>query len=338
MTIRILIVMLLLAIVIVSIADKDLSTVDRDRLREFLESQYVPEARLLRAATMVYPDNTTIWIASDNLLVAKALAVLGSPYAPIIETELQNKYNGGRNGQHEVLLGINIPNQFYEPVIVTLDTIYSSKFNATLTIKYEYHNGTLFSNWQDYADLIVYRALDSLLEGSRPHAKELFNKLMSMWDGYGFKDAAFDGKYATYKLALAIYLYRALKATGLNTHQYKDIISKCYEIISKLQRSDGGIVTDYMVKNNSIIPIGDANVETTSIVVLAIYSNYPELIGKTVLEKQVSDDWHLIIVFVALLVTIFLITYIYVLKPGEIKERIVVFTIYNFSNNAIQIL
>ena len=313
MAIKILAVMLLVVIVFGSVVSVGLNTIDKGGLREFLESQYVPEARLLRAATTAYPENTTIWIASDNLLAARALAVLGSPYAPIIETELQNKYNGGRNGQHEVLLGINIPNQFYEPVIVILGTIYSSKFNATLTVKYEYHNGTLFSNWQDYADLIVYRALDSLLEGSRPYAEELFKKFMSMWDGYGFRDGAYDGKYSTYKLALAIYLYRALKAAGSNMYQYEDIISKCYEIISELQRSDGGIITDYMVKNGDIIPTGDANVETTSIVVLAVYSDYPELIGKTALEKQALSNLSLVTIITLLTVlTLMAIVFLYI--------------------------
>ncbi|WP_010884217.1 hypothetical protein [Pyrococcus horikoshii] len=45
-------------------------------LRSFLESQYVPEVGLLRAAVKSYPDNETIYIANDNLLASWALITL----------------------------------------------------------------------------------------------------------------------------------------------------------------------------------------------------------------------------------------------------------------------
>ncbi|MCD6372647.1 MAG: hypothetical protein J7L37_03765, partial [Thermococcus sp.] len=48
-------------------------------MRAFLESQYVPEAGLLRASLSSYPDNETIWIANDNLLAVRALKLLDSP-------------------------------------------------------------------------------------------------------------------------------------------------------------------------------------------------------------------------------------------------------------------
>ena len=52
---------------------------DPSKLRSFLESQYAPEANLLRAAVKAYPDNQTIYIANDNLLASRALISLGSP-------------------------------------------------------------------------------------------------------------------------------------------------------------------------------------------------------------------------------------------------------------------
>ena len=273
---------------------------DRDGLRKFLESQYVPEAKLLRAATRYCCDSRTIYIASDNLLASRALTLLESPHAHIIMEEL-SRYNNGEDNQHEILLGIDIPDDFYEASIITISTIYSKKFNTTFKIKFEIHNESnpIINDWELYADLIVYRALDKLLQGSRSYAEYLFEKLMSMWDGYGFRDKAFNGKYDTYKLALAIYLYRALEIVNPRiTMKYRGIIDRCYETIYSLQRDDGGIITNYRVEHGRIIPIGDANTETTSIVTLAIYSNYPITIGRQALRI------HIPIIHILLLIVI----------------------------------
>ncbi|MEM4523456.1 MAG: hypothetical protein QW738_09625, partial [Nitrososphaeria archaeon] len=56
------------------------------------------------------------------------------------------------------------------------------------------------------------------------------------------------------------------------------IRDKCLEIIALSQdEATGGIRTDYRVIDGRIIPEGDVNVETTSIVILALYSDYPLL-------------------------------------------------------------
>ena len=277
-------------------------SIDKDRIRLFLENQYVPEVKLLRAATFAYPDNVTIYLTSDNLLAAYALASLNSPYASEI---LSTIYNYGIKGDmlHEVLIGIDIPDEFKSASYEIIGVVYSEKFNCSITIKKELRNGSIIVDWYEYADLLVYRALDALLWGSRPYAEELFRKLMSMWDGYGFKDKSFKekGVYDTYKLALAIYLYRALEAAGSDIiYKYNDIISKCNEIISIMQRNDGGIITDYRVVNGKIVPTGDANTETTSIVVLALYSNYPEILGKKARNKSAISCIEIIPIIVGL--------------------------------------
>ena len=121
-----------------------------------------------------------------------------------------------------------------------------------------------------------------LLKGQRDQAEKLFEKLMETWDGYGFKDKIFRerGKYETYKLALAKYLYKALKAAKSNIiGKYEDNIKKLCNIISMLQRADGGMVTHYEVFHGIIKLTGDVNTETTAITILALYSYYPEIIG-----------------------------------------------------------
>ncbi|WFO75576.1 hypothetical protein J4526_01430 [Desulfurococcaceae archaeon MEX13E-LK6-19] len=258
---------------------------NKDMLRHFLEEQYVEEIGLLRASTIVEPDNTTIYIANDNVLAARALAVLGSPLASKVLTKLNNEYGGGWNGKVDILLGRDIPDTFYGDY-----KEYLGEING-YTIMYEKMNTSIvLKDWYEYADLLVYHALDRLLWGSRPEAEQTFLNLTKMWDGYGFYDIVvkdYENKtgvrlYQVYKCALFVYLYRALNYAGSSIiHDYKNIYDKCLWIISKAQDPVyGGIHTDYRVENGKIIIQGDMNVETTSIVVLALYSDYPRFIGE----------------------------------------------------------
>ncbi len=255
---------------------------NKNLLKTFLENQYVAEVGLLKAARFTYPENTTIYVANDNVLAARALAVLGSPLAIHVLYVLNHNFSGGWNGKVDVLLGRNIPDKFYASY-----NEYIGEING-YTIFYEKMNKTIFINdWYNYADLLVYYALNKLLMGSRFDAERAFLNLTKMWDGYGFKDnySKEHGVYETYKCALYIYLYRALNVAGSNlVSNYKNIYDKCLKIITKAQDPVfGGIYTNYKVVNNKVIILKgdgyDMNTETTSIVVLAIYSNYPEIIG-----------------------------------------------------------
>ena len=242
------------------------------KLRSFLESQYVPEANLLRAAVEAYPDNATVYVANDNLLASRALIALGSPLGEKILRNLNANYSGGWNGKVDVLLGRPIGG-FYCTETKDLGEVYSKKFGATFEIKYELANTTCrMDDWESYADLLVYGALNDLIGGNRSGALELYSRLLAMWDGNGFRDRAFKGTYQTYKCALFVYLYRALD----RPNKGKNVYSRCLEIISFLQARNGGVITGYRVENGKIVPSGDTNTETTSVVVLALYSDYPE--------------------------------------------------------------
>lgn len=152
---------------------------------------------------------------------------------------------------------------------------------------------SIIVDWYNYADLLVYRAPDKLLEGSRSEAEQAFLNLTNMWDGYGFRDEAYNGVYVVYKYALFIYLYKVLEYASLTIiHDYKYIYDKCLEIISKAQDPVyGGVYTDYKVENGEIVIQGDMNIETTSIIVLALYSNYPEIIGGKARPKQAQKPF-----------------------------------------------
>jgi len=84
---------------------KSLVKPNPSKLRAFLESQYVPEAGLLRAAFKACPDKETIYIANDNLLASRALVALKSPLGERIEANLDENYSSGWNGKVDVLLG-----------------------------------------------------------------------------------------------------------------------------------------------------------------------------------------------------------------------------------------
>ncbi len=257
-----------------------------DLMRSFLESQYVEDIGLLRAATTAYPDNITIYVANDNVIAARALAVLGSPLASKVLTTLNNKYDGGWNGKIDILLGRDIPDKFYgsENEVV-------GEVDGYVIVYEKMNTSAIIDDWYEYADLLVYHALDRLLWGSRPEAEKSFLNLTKMWDGYGFRDQACNNTYAVYKCALFIYLYRALEAAGSTIiYDYKDIYEKCLEIIAKAQDpTKGGIHTDYRVVDGKIVIQGDINTETTSVVVLALYSSYPEIIGMKARPKQSSN-------------------------------------------------
>jgi len=236
---------------------------DEEALREFLEGQYVVEVGLLRAS-LRGGDSCRVWVANDVL------------------TTLSSRYGGGWNGKVDILLGRDIPDMFYSSANISYGVIYSEGLGLNLTIYKEVYNcSSPMLDWYEYADLLTYRALDYLLHGFRSRAEQVFINLTRMWDGYGFRDKAFNGTYATYKCALFTYLYRALDHAGSDIiRDYNHIYSKCLEAIKDAQDPTyGGIHTDYRVVNGEVIIEGDMNVETTSMVVLALYSNYPEVIG-----------------------------------------------------------
>ena len=96
----------------------------------------------------------------------------------------------------------------------------------------------------------------------RDEALRRFEAGLATWDGTGFKDRVNrkGGFYATYKLALAL-----SAAARLNRHP--EMEEKIVERLLAVQRGDGGFITDYNAQGR---PVGEANVETTSLAVLAL--------------------------------------------------------------------
>ncbi len=252
---------------------------DVGRLRAFLEHQYVESVGLLRAGVTSPGENTTIYTANDNILAAEALRILGSPLAErIYETLLQQYPRYTWNKKVDVLLAQPIKGVFGTKNETILKQI------GIYTVKWD---GMNFSNpmddWREYADLLVYHALNSLLHGDRIAAEEDYEELIAMWDGWGFHDKVREkeGLYDAYKLALAYYLHRALEAAGSSLPQaHADLAEKWLCMLALLQDEEtGGITARYKAGVKHPVPVGDPNTETASMTVLALYSDYPELIA-----------------------------------------------------------
>jgi len=254
-------------------------------VRAFLEAQYVPEIGLLRASTIPGGDAERVYIASDNLLASKALEVLASPIAYNVSRTLMFYYNCGYNGQHEILLGVKASYIGGGGSLLMLGEVYSEKFGIVFTVCWEIHDSPGHPHG-GYADLMVYMALNSLLDGDVEEALKLMDELMSRWDGYGFRDSAWGGWYESYKLALAVFLWRALNVAVPGYFKYANVIARITHDIAPHVCMDWkkGIRTHYRVVDGRVIPEGDCNVETTSIYVLAYLSDVPVKIGLTAKE------------------------------------------------------
>lgn len=226
------------------------------------------------------------WICSDNLLAYYALQKYNKTISDEIKAEIieyATNYSLPTNSErlpisykHESVIGDVLPPDFHGA-----NNYYI--INASdYTIITEINNGPLTSNWQVYADLLAFRGLSLVNEGRIEEANAAYNEMMKMWDNYGFADAAHNDTYATYKLALAIILRKALNLTKPTAeNQMVNVIEKC-------QKSDGGVITDY---NKELKPVGLVNTETTALIIIAETGEsppIPENVNILLLETAIS--------------------------------------------------
>ena len=241
----------------------------------FLLSQFNETLGLCREAPNAAPN--TYWLVSDNLWTWKALKVANETYyfgagevgqiADKIGTKLREAgqlYNLPRDHNntgfpisfmHEAVIGDIIPTPNRNATILTLHS-------DDYIVKTEVCNGTLL-NWKKYTDRLLYMALSCFWQGNETGANLYFKNATATWDGTGISDNAtkVDGTYATYKLALLLYMSKVL---GRKLPFECELVKR----MCTLQReSDGGIITNYYANGTRE---GDANTETTSIVIIAL--------------------------------------------------------------------
>jgi hypothetical protein len=218
----------------------------------------------------------TYWLVSDNLWAWKALSMANeyglsnaaeagatADKIRVKLAELAHNYNlpTDSNGlpksyAHEAVIGDVAPPPYRTETDCTL-------YNGDYVLKTTVGNGTVMSDWDQYADLLLYAALSCHWQGNDSGALGYYNNATKMWNetSKGVQDKAFNGTYDTYKLALLLY---TLKVLGQSPAFLSDLVDRIY---AQQRKSDGGIITNYLA--NGTLE-GDANAETTSIVIIAL--------------------------------------------------------------------
>jgi hypothetical protein len=218
-------------------------------------------------------NSKTYWMVSDNLLACYALRNYNQTMSSEINETLKafsacyslplDSRGTVISYRHEALIGEVLPNQFYT------SQNYSLLNSTYYSIYTEVDNGTLMTDWKDYADLLALRGISNYNQGSINESGDCYNLMMAKWDGKGFADIVFDktSVYSTYKLGLAIILSNKL---GISNSSVND---QMFRIIDACQVKEGnysgGVRTDYTAHGTVITPQGQANTETTSIVAIA---------------------------------------------------------------------
>lgn len=216
---------------------------------EFLMNQHDPTTGLLVESTVVATN--TRWIATDNRLAVLAFSAAGREPPPGL-LEALAPHAGARHGVIEVLQGdiMDDPIRTAEAITVTESPL----------VKLEQRTGLVMEDWEEYADLLLYAALDAANRDDMALASARYAAAMAMFDGAGFDDLAFraESRYATYKNALAIIVGQRL---GLPVRQ--DVLAA----LLASQAASGGFITRY---DRARTTDDDANTETTALAVLAL--------------------------------------------------------------------
>ncbi|MBX3050799.1 MAG: hypothetical protein KF753_04955 [Caldilineaceae bacterium] len=218
----------------------------------FLADRYSPKYKLLQESPIVAPDR--YWLATDNRLAVYALTAVGDvAHAAALSVSIAD-HGGRRHGLIEALTGENIQ---FPPRTETQAEVDGPVWNEhRLT-------GPRYADWREYADLALYAALDSHNEGNGQEAARRYGAAMKLFDGVGFADKPYTsteghGFYATYKLALALYVAAQIQEPP---------DSRLLPALLGKQDESGGFVTLYDATGT---PQGDASTETTSYALLAL--------------------------------------------------------------------
>ncbi len=219
------------------------------RGRQFLVDLFDPGIGLLPE----FRGSDVFWLYHDNYLAAK---VLDKSHPEVAQKILKAIHSFGikESGKIEIVFGeAKRPLPFRHYQLVEVRRV-GGKVVKTEIVTEKEMNG-----WEGYADLLL---LAALAEEDAPKAKQHFQQALQMWDGKGFKDRAAQAsnEYATYKLALALIAAHKLKERPV-------AIAPILERLLAQQAKDGGWITDY---DKTGKPVGVANVETTSLAILAV--------------------------------------------------------------------
>lgn len=197
--------------------------------------------------------DSTYWLYSDNLFAYHALR----RYAPSISRTIEETiagYGVPSSNLFEVLFGADIPDTIFDARnLVVAD-------DGECLVMIRRHDDEWKVIVSDYADMLLYQALDAHFEGKEKAARRYFRAAYAMYDGKGLKDesVAVDGFYANYKLSLLLY---AAKVLGIPLPDFNAIEARLWA----MQQPDGGIASLASLQGEGM---GSSNVETTSLALL----------------------------------------------------------------------
>lgn len=222
-----------------------------ERGRRFLASLFDPTLGLLPE----FRESKVYWLYHDNYLAAKVLEK-SEPHMAAKIREAIKGFGVTGSGKIEILFGEAknpLPFRHYR-----LDEV---RRIGEKVIRTEIVGDKTHEDWERYSDLLFMAAIADMGR-DKEKARGHFEAGMKTWDGSGIRDRVNEkgGLYATYKLALAL-------IAGARLDQKSGDHSRMLGRLLAMQRQDGGFVTDYDTNGK---PVGQANVETTSLAILAL--------------------------------------------------------------------
>ena len=273
---------------------------------EYIVGRYDPRIGLVSESEdkgSNVPDNTpcyrTFWIYSDNLWASKALMSYNCFIARNISKTITPYIRVfGKPNLFEIVLGEKITSVRYDRKVFCVRRFVFDGENYTIWVdRHHEGDGGIFYDVEEYADLCLYLALNHHLYGDKENATRLVRVAESMWNGYGFLDKAAkeSGLYQNYKLGL--YLF-TVKAIGYNSTIYDEV----ERVAWSYQKENGGIAAlSYL--NGTVY--GTANVETTSILLLAYDENLLYRFRRPSLDQPLSTTiLPTVILMIAIVLTI----------------------------------
>jgi hypothetical protein len=228
-------------------------TPEEEKAYKYLVDSYNPKLGLC----FEYPGSNRYWVTHDNVLASHALQNWSRSIADNITATVKRiakEYNLTTNS--EGIPGYTV--SFLSESSITL--LNSSYFGSELWCEKATGIPAVFYG---YADLLCFASLNEWGKKNYSGANSYFDQAMTMWNGNGFKDSAYNDtlkSYATYKLGLFYLLSRTL-----DRHFYFE--NELIERVWSCQVSNGGFKTEYY--GNGTFPPCQTNTETASIILLA---------------------------------------------------------------------
>jgi hypothetical protein len=252
--------------------------------------------------------SNTYWLFSDNYLAGIVLQRAGTDNA-----SLSNTAENISRSTAFYLDGKPDPANQYLVLTTSL-----FPFNASKDFTFHKGNGAVIKSTVNnqtgtldptrYADIAFLEAIGYHDRGEDSLADQVFHYGTALWNGTGFKDSAYTGTFATYKIALYILAARTLGQTP-----DPSMVSALLALQLHSGVDSGGFATSY---TGDFRPASGSNTETTSLAILALSG--PDSDGglSGILKSPVFDS-----VLVVLLVGAGLVTSVLVRRHRRTRRK-----------------